>query len=75
MEKTLSKCKNGTTYQIFKLLGDDNALRFYDHVGLRLGDSLMLVNIINKHAIILIKGSRYAMELKLADQIMVTCND
>jgi len=75
MEYTLNECKKGVTYQVSKLLGDENALRFYEHVGLNLGDSLKLVNIINKHVIILIKGSRYAMEIKLAHQIMVTCND
>ena len=68
----LSTCQTNKSYVITQLLGDHDVKKFFKHVGLNEKDVLTLVNHINKHFIIYLKGSRYAMEKAIADHIMVT---
>lgn len=70
----LSACQTHMRYMITDLLGDQGVKKFFKHVGLNVGDTLTLVNQINKHYIVYLKGSRYAMETAIADHIMVKSN-
>jgi len=71
MTQKLSTCKAYVQYRITGVDGDSDSKRFFKHVGINEGSTFKLVNIINKHYIIYIKGSRYAMEKALADYVMV----
>ncbi|QWB95966.1 ferrous iron transport protein A [Mycoplasmatota bacterium] len=71
MTQKLSTCNANVQYRITGIEGDSDIKRFFKHVGINEGSTFKLVNVINKHFIIYIKGSRYAMEKALAAHVMV----
>jgi len=71
MAVELKKATKGVPLRVTELTGDASFQRFFRHVGVRKGDTLTLITIINRHCVINIKGSRYAMEDALADHVMV----
>lgn len=71
MVNKLSTCKINVQYEIKQIAGDEAMIRFFKHVGIHVGDTLKLVNILNRHYIVYIKGSRYAMEETIASNLFV----
>lgn len=71
MTQKLSTCDQYVQYRIVGVDGDSDIKRFFKHVGINEGATFKLVHVINKHFIIYIKGSRYAMEKALAAYVMV----
>lgn len=70
-KQLLSACKAQQHYQIDHVEGDVDSIRFFSRMGLYKGVEFELVQVINKHFIVYIKGSRYAMEKNLASMLVV----
>jgi len=70
-QKLLSKCEKRAFYKVDHIEGDVEQIRFFGRIGLYKGVTFELVQIINKHYIVYIKNSRYAMEKALASLLVV----
>lgn len=71
MSKKLSECQSQQHYRIQQVEGDVEVIRFFSRMGLYKGVEFELIQMINKHYIVYIKGSRYAMEKDLASMLVV----
>ena len=69
--KKLSRCKQGITYKVVELRGNNETNRFLKNLGLEIGDEITIISKLASNYIVNIKDSRFGIDEGIAKMVVV----